>query len=51
MNHSFKWQGRQDGEGDVHLRLHQVINTSPQQHLLLLLVLVQMKVLNATMDV
>lgn len=30
MNHSFKWQGRQDGEGDAHLRLHQVINTSHQ---------------------
>ena len=30
MNHSFKWQGRQDGEGDAHLRLHQVVNT--RQH-------------------
>ena len=30
MNHSFKWQGRQDGEGEQHLRIHQVVNTSPQ---------------------
>lgn len=28
MNHSFKWQGRQDGEGEQHLRIHQVVNTS-----------------------
>lgn len=28
MNHSFTWQGRQDGEGDGHLRIHQVVNTS-----------------------
>ena len=28
MNHSFKWQGRNDGEGEAHLRLHQVVNTS-----------------------
>lgn len=30
MNHSFKWQGRHDGDGEAHLRLHQVVNT--QQH-------------------
>ena len=27
MNHSFKWQGRNDG-GEAHLRLHQVVNIS-----------------------
>lgn len=30
MNHSFKWQGRHDGDSEAHLRLHQVVNT--QQH-------------------
>lgn len=30
MNHSFKWQGRHDGDGEQHLRIHQVVNT--QQH-------------------
>ncbi|MBJ9956318.1 MULTISPECIES: formimidoylglutamase [Acinetobacter] len=30
MNHSFKWQGRHDGDGEAHLRLYQVVNT--QQH-------------------
>lgn len=30
MNHSFIWQGRKDGEGVDHLRIHQVINTSPR---------------------
>ncbi len=28
MDHSFKWQGRNDGEGEAHLRIHQVVNTS-----------------------
>ncbi len=28
MNHSFKWQGRYDGEGEQHLRIHQLINTT-----------------------
>ena len=27
MKHSFIWQGRNDGEGEAHLRIHQVINT------------------------
>ncbi|WP_109439952.1 formimidoylglutamase [Acinetobacter haemolyticus] len=30
MKHSFKWQGRHDGEGESHLRIHQVVNTSQQ---------------------
>lgn len=30
MKSSFKWQGRQDGEGEKHLRIHQLINTHPE---------------------
>lgn len=30
MNHSFTWQGRKDGEGAEHLRIHQVVNTTPR---------------------
>ncbi|QHH96541.1 formimidoylglutamase [Acinetobacter dispersus] len=30
MNYSFTWQGRKDGEGAEHLRIHQVVNTTPR---------------------
>jgi formiminoglutamase len=29
MNHSFIWQGRNDGDGVEHLRIHQVVNIQP----------------------
>lgn len=28
MNHSFTWQGRHDGDGEEHRRIHHVINTT-----------------------
>lgn len=28
MNHSFTWQGRHDGDGEEHRRIHHVVNTT-----------------------
>ncbi|PQL75476.1 formimidoylglutamase, partial [Acinetobacter baumannii] len=28
MGHTFKWQGRHDGEGEVHQRIHHIVNTT-----------------------
>ena len=28
MNHTFKWQGRHDGEGEAHQRIHHIVNTT-----------------------
>lgn len=28
MNTAFTWQGRHDGDGEEHLRIHQIINRS-----------------------
>ena len=29
-NQAFQWQGRNDGEGEAHLRIHNIINQSRQ---------------------
>jgi formiminoglutamase len=26
MNHTFKWQGRHDGDGEAHQRIHHIMN-------------------------
>lgn len=28
MNHTFKWQGRHDGEGEAHQRIYHIVNTT-----------------------
>ncbi|KAA5595970.1 formimidoylglutamase, partial [Pseudomonas aeruginosa] len=36
MNHTFKWQGRHDGEGEAHQRIHHIVNTTQHAEFVLI---------------